>query len=57
MQKRFCSCGYQVFVSYTSRKGTWSPVLIVKDRKVVKARGTALCCPNCGLSLHINVLR
>ncbi len=52
MQKRFCSCGYSVWVHYLCVGRLWQ-ALFAAGRE-----GTALrTCPGCGMPLSIHSLR
>lgn len=56
MQKRFCSCGYMVFVRYLCSNGKWRPEVIVQDREGRRGVGMTRC-PICGSALSIHSLR
>lgn len=53
MQKRYCSCGQELFVHYMTKAG-WTPkywcILSLKQGETVKM------CPHCGAPLDINAL-
>ena len=55
MQKRFCTCGHAVLVTYVSHNGAWKPRLVANSR--ARRRSVAPCCPGCGAPLDINRLR
>ena len=52
MQKRFCTCGFVLFVEYSKQSGRWTYTLI--DAVTHHQQVT---CPHCHRPLHIDALR
>lgn len=55
MQKRFCSCGHMVLVTYRCEKGVWRPKVFT--RGLARRTDTTGLCPVCGNALNIHTLR
>lgn len=56
MQKRYCSCGQKVFVSFSFSTATWRVLFYGEERGFGRFSQTQVC-PNCGQPLHIDRVR